>query len=75
MPLRTERSRGGQTRWTWTELSNEETSALSQAVIEATEEAIYNSLFAAETTAGNGRVVEAVPLDRVREVLSMHGVP
>ncbi|WP_437596247.1 P1 family peptidase [Sorangium sp. So ce590] len=58
-----------------TELANEEMSALFQAVIEASEEAIYNSLFTAQTTAGNGRTVEAIPLDRVREVLSRYGVP
>ncbi|AUX39629.1 D-aminopeptidase [Sorangium cellulosum] len=65
----------GAKRLVTTELSNEETSALFQAVIEATEEAIYDSLFTAETTAGNGRIVEAIPLDRVREVLSRYGVP
>ncbi|WP_437477645.1 P1 family peptidase [Sorangium sp. So ce1014] len=65
----------GAKRLVTTELANEEMSALFQAVIEATEEAIYDSLFTAETTAGNGRTVEAIPLDRVREVLSRYGVP
>ncbi|AUX34830.1 P1 family peptidase [Sorangium cellulosum] len=65
----------GARRLVTTELANEETSALFQAVIEATEEAIYDSLFTAETTAGNGCTVQAIPLDRVREVLSRHGVP
>jgi D-aminopeptidase len=51
------------------ELANEETSALFQATVEATEEAIYNSLFRASTVTGNGRTVEALPLDRVREIL------
>lgn len=37
--------------------------ALFPAVIDATEEAIYNSLLRAETTKGNGRTVEALPLD------------
>ena len=32
------------------ELANEETSALFQATLEATEEAVYNSLFRATTT-------------------------
>lgn len=37
-----------------------------QAVAEATEEAIYNSLFTAETTLGKkGRRVEALPVERV----------
>ncbi|SMO93069.1 D-aminopeptidase [Melghirimyces algeriensis] len=37
-----------------------------QAVVEATEEAVYNSLFAAETTFGrNGRYIEALPHHQV----------
>ncbi|MBA3890358.1 MAG: P1 family peptidase [Gemmatimonadaceae bacterium] len=51
------------------ELANDETSALFQAVVEATEEAIYNSMFRATTTTGNGRTVEAIPIDRVMEIL------
>jgi D-aminopeptidase len=61
-------------RLTTEELANEETSALFQAVVEATEEAIYNSLFKATTVTSNGRTVEALPLDRVREILSRYGV-
>lgn len=61
-------------RLTTTELANEEMSALFQAVVEATEEAILNSLFMATTTTGNGRTVEAIPLDRVREVLRRYGI-
>jgi len=57
------------------DLANDATSALFQAVVEATEEAIYNSLFAATTTSSNGRTVEALPLDRVREILKKYGVP
>ena len=54
------------------ELANEETSALFQATVEATEEAIYNSLFRASTVTGNGRTAEALPLDRVREILQQY---
>lgn len=57
------------------ELANDATSALFQAVVEATEEAIYNSLFAATTVTSNGRTIEALPLDRVREILRKYGVP
>jgi D-aminopeptidase len=57
-----------------TEIANEQMSALFQAVVEATEEAILNSLFMATTTMGNGRTVEAIPLDRVREVLRKYGL-
>ena len=42
-------------------------SGLFEAAVEATEEAIYNSLFKATTTTGNGHTVQAIPLDRVRE--------
>ena len=61
-------------RLTTTELANEEMSALFQATVEAVEEAVLNSLFMATTTTGNGRTVEAIPLDRVREVLRAHGI-
>ena len=44
-------------------------SPLFQAVLEATEEAVYNALFQAETMSGNGATVDALPLDRVRELL------
>jgi D-aminopeptidase len=43
-------------------------------VIEATEEAIYNSLFRAETTTGNGRTVEALPVESTIETLRKHGM-
>ena len=48
---------------------------LFTAAIEATEEAILNSLFMAETTAGfQGHVRRAVPLDHVRELCAARGV-
>lgn len=52
------------------DLGNREMSGLFQAVVEATEEAILNSLFCATTMTGNGRTVEALPIDRLKEVLS-----
>jgi D-aminopeptidase len=54
-------------------LSNDEMSPLFLAVIEATEEAIYNSLLRAVTTTGNGHTVEALPIDRTVEILRKHG--
>jgi len=48
---------------------NDATSPLFLAAIEATEEAVINSLFMAETTESNGRRVEALPLQRVLPVL------
>jgi len=49
-------------------------SPLFQAVIEATEEAIYNSLFKATTVTGKDkRTVDALPIDRVKELLRKYG--
>ncbi len=50
-------------------LSNNAVSPLFLAVIEATEEAIYNSLFRAVTLTGRGNTVEALPVDRTIEIL------
>lgn len=55
-------------------LANDTMSPLFLAVIEATEEAIYNSLFKATTVSGKGRTVEALPLDRTLEILRKHGL-
>ncbi len=56
------------------ELPNGEMSALFQAVVEATEEAIYNSLFMATTVTSRFGTAEAIPIDRVREILIRYGV-
>jgi len=56
-----------------TVLGNDAMSPLFQAVIEATEEAIINSLFKATTVTGNGLTVESLPLDKVREILRKYG--
>ncbi len=54
----------------WREVRNDETDLLFQAAAEATEEAIINSLFAAETTkARNGMTVEALPVEKTLEIL------
>jgi D-aminopeptidase len=55
-------------------LTNDECSPLFVAVIEATEEAIYNSLLQATTTTGNGHTVEALPVERTTEILRKAGV-
>jgi D-aminopeptidase len=44
------------------------------AAIEATEEAVYNSLLKATTTTGNGHTIEALPIDRTLEILKAHRV-
>lgn len=53
-------------------LPAEATSPLFQAVLEATEEAVYNSLLRATTVTGASRTTEAIPIDRVREILDKH---
>jgi D-aminopeptidase len=55
-------------------LGNDAMSPLFQGVIEATEEAIYNSLFMATTVRGHRGTVEALPLDSTLTVLRRHGV-
>ena len=54
-------------------LINDAVSPLFMAAIEATEEAILNSLFKAEDMRGkNGRSVEALPLDKVIPILKKY---
>ena len=54
-------------------LGNDSMSPLFQAVIEATEEAILNSLFKATTVTGKDRrTVEAIPIERVQEILKKY---
>jgi D-aminopeptidase len=56
-------------------LGNEAMSPLFQAVVEATEEAIYNSLLRATTVTGrDGHRVEALPVEKVVEILRKYGV-
>lgn len=54
-------------------LDNEAVSPLFMAAIEATEEAIINSLIAAETMKGkNGRVVEELPEEKLKEIMKKY---
>jgi D-aminopeptidase len=53
---------------------NDRISPLFQAAVEATEEAILNSLFRATTTDGHRGTIEALPMDRTLEILRRHGV-
>lgn len=55
-------------------LSNDEMSPLFLAVIEATEEAIYNALFAAEDMKGYRGTVKALPEKEVLKLLKQHGL-
>lgn len=69
--IRTQQSNAPRTVKT---LGNDAMSPLFLAVIESTEEAIYNSLFKATTTTGKGHTVEALPLDRTLEILRKHNL-
>jgi len=55
-------------------LSNEGMSPLFEAVIEATEEAIYNSLFKAHDTTGRGHTVKALPAKETVEILKKYNM-
>ena len=60
----------GQKMHTQTVLDNGEMSSIFAATIEATAEALWNSMFMAETTKGyKGKVVEALPVEKVLEML------
>ncbi len=71
--LRVHRGEATKTR-SATVLGNGAMSPLFLAAIEATEEAIYNSLLRATTVTGRGRTIEALPIDRTLEILKYHGV-
>jgi D-aminopeptidase len=54
-------------------LHNDYMSPLFMATIEATEEAIINSLFAADAASGNGYTIEELPVDKVIELMKKYG--
>jgi D-aminopeptidase len=63
------RRRTGDARRSTSELTNDSMSQLFQGVAEATEEAVYNSLFMARTVRANRGTVEALPLAEVLNLL------
>ncbi|SKC82377.1 DmpA family aminopeptidase [Ohtaekwangia koreensis] len=70
--LRIPHTSSGKTHTT-TLLLNDEMSPLFMAAIEATEEAIINSLFKAETLQGKDqRTVKALPIEEVLDILKKH---
>jgi D-aminopeptidase len=54
-------------------LPTDATSPLFEAALEATEEAVYNSLLRATTVKGKGGTIEAIPIERVKEILKKYG--
>src|SRR4051812_39296736 len=59
---------------TRTQLPTDALSPLFQAALETTEEAVYNALFRATTVSSRTGTAEALPIDRVREILRQHGL-
>jgi len=56
--------------WAYPEISNDQVSPLFLAAIEATEEAIYNSLLAAVTVRGyQGTIIHALPVEEVERLI------
>jgi D-aminopeptidase len=56
------------------DLNNESMGGLFEATVEATQEAIYNSLLEAVTVTSNGHTIQALPLDKTLAVLKKYGV-
>ena len=67
------KDRGGNTPRATKLLSNYSVSPLFYAAIEATEEAIYNSMFRAVSMTGQGTTVESLPLKETIEILKKYG--
>ena len=58
---------------TSTILPSDAVSPLFEAALEATEEAVYNSLLKANTVTGiGGRTVEAIPIEKVKQILAKY---
>lgn len=66
------RRKYGATRLATTEIGNDAITGLFQAAVEATEEAIYNSILTAETVRAKGGTVEALPVAEVIRILEEH---
>ena len=58
---------------TRTVLPTDAVSGLFEAVMDATEEAVYNSLLQAVDTTANGRTIRALPIEELRGVLKKYG--
>jgi D-aminopeptidase len=54
-------------------LTTEGVSGLFEAVLDATEEAVYNSLLKATDTTGSGRTVSALPIAPLQALLKKYG--
>jgi D-aminopeptidase len=68
--LRVTATNGPQPR---TVLPTDAVSGLFEAALEATEEAVYNSMLKATDTTANGRTVRALPIDELKAVMKKYG--
>ena len=68
------RRRPGEAVRTVEDLANNAISGIFQATVEATEEAIYNSIFRAVTVSSRFGTREALPIEATMEVLRRYGV-
>ncbi len=66
------RRRAGESRRSLADLANDEMSGLFGAVADATEEAVYNSLFTATTVSSRNGTVEALPVAEVLAIIRAH---
>lgn len=58
--------------YTYSELGHDDLAPLFQATVEATEEAIVNSLFRATSVTYRGRTVDALPIERTLAILEKY---
>ena len=68
--LRAAPASGAQTR---SILPTDSISPLFEAALDATEEAIYNSLLKAVETTGNGRTIHALPIEPLKDLFAKYG--
>ena len=54
-------------------LPTDSISPLFEAALDATEEAVYNSLLQATDTTGNGQTIRALPIDQLKELFAKSG--
>jgi D-aminopeptidase len=54
-------------------LPTDAVSSLFEGALDATEEAVYNSLLKATDTTGSGRTVRALPIDQLKTILKKYG--
>ena len=54
-------------------LPTDSLSPLFEAALDATEEAVYNSLLKAVETGGNGRTIHPLPIEQLRELFAKYG--